>query len=553
MAHKMKFPATVRGGIRASVVALVMFGAIFSATEIFADEIKIDPAVAGESKTGREWSDVAAMKKRMAKKILAAFPDSDKGISSKSVDEFLKAPENRMLLARWYFVELAGDKVIAAAVEKSAERRTFLRFLSSPEWLEGYLYSGEPKNADTFLEMMLAILKKYPDAEKDPMLRKIATTTAAEFSRNGWSKDDPARVARRYKFFADSWKGEKLNVLFDDLDYWDMRIVCGWKGNDEYGNEYSLRWSRDNVKLSEKGYASPTEIHQLNYRLFSKLGDSVQTGEYYAPFRKHFSNKRGETNKPAMAFEVGAVCGGVSHFGATGAIANGIPALTMGEPGHCAFAVRVNGQWRANNTLSFRRQAHWRCFGGPEAGSWAFLILMQDMFSDQKNTVPALRKYALAKFFAAQDKRKKAAAELYEFSLAQQPLNYIVWRDYCDYAKEQKAKGGFWMKANEKAVSAFIEKYPDVCARVLERFIYPNLFPLVKDDKTKLEIAEKFFKNLDALGPSSWEMEKFWDAQKKYFGDAGGKYVALGKTMLKDKKEYKTLFDNWAAGNPRKE
>ncbi len=530
-------------------VAIAIFASLSFAPQVLPDDIKIDPELLGESGTGKEWSEPKIVKQDLARKITAALPSKGKDVSAKAIDEFLKSPENRLNLARWYFVELAGPDAITAETSKSSDRRIFLRFLSSPEWLEGYLYSGDAKETGEFLTMLMAILRKDQEAEKEPMLRKIATATAAEFSRNGWGKGDPARVIRRYKFFAESWKGEKLNSVFDDLDFWDMRIVCGWKGNDAYGNEFSMRWARDNIKLSEGGYAGGA-IHQLHYRLFNKAGDSVQTGEYYAPFRKHFGNKRGETNMPAMAYEVGAVCGGVSHFGATGAVSNGVPALTMGEPGHCAFAVRSNGKWSANNSISFRRNAHWRFFGGWETGTWAFLIMMQDMLSD-KNTVPAMRKAALAKFFASQGKRKEAIA-LYDLSIAQQPLNYLVWRDYCEYAKAQKAKAPFWKKMNEKAIAAFETKYPDVCAKVLEKFIYPNLFPLVQDDNAKLEIAEKFLEKLDSLGPSSWEMESFWDTQKKYLGGAGGKYVERGKTLLKGKKEYETLFNNWAAGNPRK-
>ncbi len=528
-----------------------VFAAFSGVPENFADEIKIDPALNGESQTGREWTDPAAVKKKLAKKIASAFPSAEK-LNAKAADDFLRSAENRMLLARWYFLEVAGTDAVKSVTENKNSRKDFFRFLSSAEWLEGFLYSGEPLNSDDFLNYLMFILKKYPNVFEEPMLRKIATATAGEFSRNGWSKGNSARIARRYKFFADSWSKGMLNSTFDELDFWDMRIVCGWKGNNAgYDNETSLRWSRDNVKLPEKGYAGQA-IHQLHYRLFSKLGDSVQTGDYYAPFRNYFSkNKSKELCIPAMAFEVGAVCGGVSHFGATGAASNGVPALTMGEPGHCSFAVRSNGKWHPNNSISWDRIAHWKYFGSWETGSWAFLVMLQDMYDDGKNTFPALRKYALAKLFASIEKRKEAIA-LYEASLAQQPLNYLVWRDYCNFAKEQKAGLSFWMKANDKAIEAFNKKYPDVASKVLEKFVYPNLFPLLKDEKTKLEVVEKFLKNLDALGPSSWAMEKFWDAQRKLLGNASDKFVALGKNSLKDKKEYKTLFDNWAAGNPRK-
>ena len=39
----------------------------------------------------------------------------------------------------------------------------------------------------------------------------------------------------------------------------------------------------------------------------------------------------------ALMHEVGAVCGGVSKFGVAMAQAFGIPAMPVGQPGHCAF------------------------------------------------------------------------------------------------------------------------------------------------------------------------------------------------------------------------
>ena len=72
-----------------------------------------------------------------------------------------------------------------------------------------------------------------------PVVKKIATGVAGEFSRRGWFDDEfendkeearkkgPTRIYARFKFFAESWREKRLNMLFDDLDYWDTRIVVG--------------------------------------------------------------------------------------------------------------------------------------------------------------------------------------------------------------------------------------------------------------------------------------------------------------------------------------
>ena len=529
-----------------SVYRAIVLPLLFAACPLGADEIKIDPELNGESQLGREWLDAKTIFKELERKIFSALP-AEKARNAKDTDAFLKDPANRMALARWYFMEVAGAEAVVAQIDKLSDRRVFFQFLSDLDWLEGYLYTGRPERADKFLEMLLAIAKRDKEMLKDSMRRKIAMATAAEFSRHGWSLDSPSRAVKRYNFFAESRDGGKLNALFDELDYWDMRVVCGWKGDNDFGNEYSMRWARDNVKLTEEGYASATDIHQLDYRLWNKAGDSVHNSDYYAPFRPYFSTKKGEVNMSAMALDVGAVCGGISHYGVAGAVANGIPAVTMGEPGHCAFAVRVNGVWRDNNSVSYKRDLHWTLL---EGRTWAFIHLAQDLFSDKKKTQQSFRKAALARFYA--DKKRAAALSLYGQALSTQPKNYLVWIDYCNYLKEQKAPKKYWSVVNKKIIDAFTEKYPDVTATALQKYVYPNLFASVKSDKEKLEVYAEFMEKIKAVGPATWDMESFWDYQSEQLSADGKKqFVELGKKHFKGKGEFEKNFNDWASGNSR--
>lgn len=535
-----------RNPFSAQTLGAFSLSLLFALSPLCADEIRIDPELNGESQIGREWLDGKATFSELEQKILSALP-ADKARNAKEVEAFLKDPKNRMTLARWYFMDVAGTDAVVAQIDKLSDRRMFFQFLSDLDWLEGYLYTGRPERADKFLEMFLTIARREKEMLKDPMLRKIAMATAAEFSRNGWSLDTPSRVVKRYRFFSDSWKEGKLNVLFDDLDYWDMRVVCGWKGNNDFGDEYSMRWARDNVKLTEEGYASGYDIHQLDYRLWNKAGDSVHNNDYYAPFRPHFTTKRGEINMSAMSLEVGAVCGGISHYGVAGAVSNGIPAITMGEPAHCAFAVRVNGVWRDNNSVSYKRDLHWTLL---EGRTWAFLHLIQDVFSDKKRTQQSFRKAALARFYA--DKKRAAALSLYGQALSTQPKNYLVWIDYCNYLKEQKAPQKHWIVANNKIISAFTEKYPDVTATALKNYVYPNLFNFIKKDEDRLKIYAGFMEKMNAVGPATWDMESFWDFQAEQLSAEGKRqFKELGKKLFKGKGEFEKNFNDWANGNSR--
>lgn len=509
------------------------------------DIIKIDKAVLGDSLVGNEWKDVRRQKRNLANKILDLLPE--KKLSDKDVNAFLKNPANRLLLARWYFVDSFGNAVGNAA--KSKEKKILFQVLSSEEWLNGFVYSGRLDNAHAFLPLFMKIAAIDSGMPKDPVTRKIATTTAGEFSRQKYYEDS-SRVLRRYRFFAKSYRENTLNSLFSELDFWDMRIVCGWISHNGPGwdNEISLRWSRDNVKLPEWGYAGQA-IHQLHYRLFSKGGDTVHGADYYKAYEPIFTGKNG-VNQAAMAYEVGAVCGGVSHFGATGAIANGVPAITMGEPGHCAFATRNNNVWRDNNSINWRRSTHWTQTGERE---WAFMTAMQDAFGDQKTCLAAMQRIALAKLFSKTG-NERGTKILAIQAIETQPNNYLVWQEAVEILNKEKEQSlAVWQKLHDLAIEGFASKYSNVAARCLQKLIYPQLLPLVENDKKKVETLVSIWKKTETHGPASWDMESFWDAQKALAGNAGTQFVAATKSALKGKKDYEQLFNNWAAGNPRKE
>jgi len=140
-----------------------------------------------------------------------------------------------------------------------------------------------------------------------------------------------------------------------------------------HGGRESQVWLRDNVKLPIQRYRSA--CWQVPYRGYNCFGDSVQTWKYYFPFEGSFPSFT------EMTRFVGGVCGRLSGYGAAAAVANGIPATTMGEPGHCAYAVRLaRGKWAPAYSLSWKRSVHVHQYGP----SWQMLVLTDRMMSDEK-------------------------------------------------------------------------------------------------------------------------------------------------------------------------
>lgn len=535
--------------------------------------------------SGGEWGEIEKHRKNLERKISSDF----KTWSTSEVDKFLKDEENRSDLASWQLIKACdvGEdlKALKILTKKSAYRRFLAEFAGDADWIEGYLYTAPSKNVLIFLQLLKNFADKDPEVKTDPIIKKIATTTAGEFTRRDWLDDEfekdkeeakkngPTRIYNRFKFYSVSWRKKRLNILFDDLDYWDMRIITGVTGrtnNIYFGSEASLRWGQDNVKLPEAGYASGRDIFQMPYRLWSKVGDSIHNSDYYAPFMSWYKR-----NQLKRAREVGCVCGGVSHYGASAACANGIPAVTMGEPGHCAFAVRVEGKWRDNNSIVWDRGVHWRLW---DENSWSFLHLTQAVYGDKENVMQAFRIATLAKLAANLQKPKdEVVTALYEYALKKQPLNFPIWRNYLRYAQTQKKDKAFWKKAHKDILDAFMPAFPDCAATLLGKHLYPAVLPELNDSE-KLALFLEYWGKIDGLGtPGRWDFESVWNYQINTLGDGGvaasakpfeknynakepqkpgsdpakQTYKEKVGAVLAGKKEYTEFFNRWKNGESR--
>ncbi len=457
--------------------------------------IKETPFI-GKEFNGTAWSKADSIQRKLASRIGKNLGNR----SDKDIMAFLSKPQNRLDLAQWQLIQHAGaDKISSLA--STPDGRSFLSaFANNLEWLEGFLFSGPVGNADKALSILSDIVKEAPDTVSDPMLRKIAAATSAEFARSGWEHD---KAIARNKFYASSWKEGKLNREFDNLDYWDMRIVCGCKGNNGFGNVESLTWQRDNVRLPAEQYTGA--CWQAPYRLNNISGDSIHGADYYRPYDRFFSG-----NQAQMTRDVGGVCGGLSHYGAFAACANGIPALPMGEPGHCAYTVRVNGKWTPAYSLSWQRGAHW-CFW--DEHTWAFLELTQALYSDHFRTRISDQVSAIARFLTATNKQNTAIG-LYELATDIQPLNFPVWREYCGLVKTKAPNDAKkWTQINDAVCKAFAPDFSDVCAQTLMKHVYPQLFQCVKTPTDRLKIFHTSLKQFDNMGSCRWDVENFLNKQ----------------------------------------
>lgn len=493
--------------------------------------------------------------RRLASKIVGGL----KKKQDKDILEFIagkQGPKNRLMLAQWAILHNA-DATQFAALAGDAKMRSFLgKFMNNLHWIESFVYAGACSKPEAAIEILAALAEHDPDilAEDDSakpksgsrkkskaaelrpgtnaMKRRIATAVAAEYGRNGWTFKDEEEAKKyenllppgtdlsdrfalakaRYDYFVDSWQRKLLNPIFDQLDDWDLRIVCGWKDKMGFGSAKTLAWSRDNASLPEE--EAYNAACQVPYRLVSLFGDSIHTPYYYKPFEYYYY---GNFNKETR--DIGAVCGGVSHFGVTSCIASGIPAMTMGEPGHCAYAVRVDNKWKRNFSISPKHSMHWRLW---DEESFSFIDLAQELFSDGYRTKVSQYVATIADVLSL-NKNPKYAVVTYELATDIQPLNFPAWRKYFLHLKDALPDDlKKWMQVNQAFCKGMGSVHPEICSTVLTKYVYPTLMGLARTRDDKLKICEDFLKNMDKPeDEQKWGLENLLQSQAALFGAVG--------------------------------
>lgn len=516
--------------------------------------------------TGSNWRQPAMLERRLAGQLRQAL----KKIDQKGVMEFLKKPENRLMLAQWELLHLADMDALSKLMKDRETAEDLALLLNDLPWVSSFVYDGQLEKPEIALAMVRHFRQNDPNMDKDVLYeggtenagntkpglkRRIAAAVAVQFTRNGWygdgreltpeeieelkilgnmgeprrrgkkEKNDIFKSAReRYEFFAESADKELLHSGFATLPDWLMHIVCGWKGNNLFGTATTMRWLRDNCSAPAMRYTGMA--FQVPYLPLNVTGDVIFSNFYYEPFQSLYPD-----NFAKMTRDVGAVCGGLSHFGTSSACANGVPAVTMGEPGHCAYAVYVDGKWHPSNTVSEDRHPHWSCWG---EYSWSAFEMMTSMFQNGARTRDAQMVATMASVLAAH-KNPVNALKLYELSATMQPLNQPIWGMYMETAaKSLKRQPRKWLGVNEFICSSVAPQHPAMCASFLTENIYPSMLATLRSPKQKIVAFETLFNNFNVNEKAEWDIDKLLDMQ----------YASLGKSRSLKKEFFSKLFDS---------
>jgi hypothetical protein len=220
---------------------------------------------------------------------------------------------------------------------------TLAWLLSTPEALDGLVLGGPIDGSWTQAMAVLHAVVTSVDGTRDGLGLRVALATALTWSEpvKAMADDAPIDPVARVRSFL-AWDREgQLDPSFRTLSVWELRYVVGsWATDDD------LAWARANIKADcrARGKIGDAVHGMVKYTLHNKEGVSVQEG------RKFYG---GRPMTLPVIVEVGGVCGAISRFGSSMCQAFGIPAMPVGQPGHCAFIWQKEPHaWSLNNDVS---------------------------------------------------------------------------------------------------------------------------------------------------------------------------------------------------------
>ncbi len=390
-----------------------------------------------------------------------------------------------------YPVDLAKCKKVLKAI------------LADAEWMEQIAFSGEMHKFARVVQIIAAIADADSGALNKGVERDTTTAVALEYARYDIKTVD---AIDRACYYLKYWRMGRLNSSFDNLPMHHRRVACGWKPNHRSGTITAFEWALNNIHLPDWQY--PDSCWRCSYVLDNVYGDSVHGSYYFAPWEGVYTD-----NHMALTQYVGGVCGGLSHFGASAACANGVPALTNGEPAHCAYIVLVNGRWTPAYSLTWERGLHWN----PWDNNYTFssLHLTDDFLaSDKKEQARLSNAYrVLARIY--RDKKEVAKAQdCYDKAAQAAPLNYPMWKEYAAFLGQNMPKNAAaWKKLNTRLCKGVVSAYPEQAAELLKQGILNSMADSGMSVGELADACALFWENASIMGPDRWYVENFADAQ----------------------------------------
>lgn len=374
--------------------------------------------------------------------------------------------------------------------------------LASEEWQHEFLDSGPVDNPLEALRILAGIWESDPALATDPIDRGMATACALESPRRKWTLSE---VLPRYRFFTDKWDQGLLNAMYRDLSVFERRYLARGVQHTRFNTLASMQYHNDEVCLPSEKYTGA--CWYARWILHNPFGDSIHGPQYYAPFNQSWSNYA------EIVRNIGGVCGSLSNFGAAAALANGIPAVTMGEPGHCAYAVMTKpGHWQPAYSLSWKRGTHTSFHGS----SWGWHILVTTAQQDVTATRRSGDLRRLAKHYARRNNFPQALATL-ETARRAHPTDWENWILSVEILEQSKLGSASWQELHQDVIAHLAPLSGEIAFDLLHQKIYPKILSRMNNNQPSTVLAAAH-RAIDGWGTGRWDFQRTLKDQLKLFG-----------------------------------
>ena len=145
------------------------------------------------------WADPEKIYFTLADRVLSKLGKMD----DKAILKYMQDPASRLDLARITLIRKAGSQGIRTVSVRPKGKELLGALSRDLNWMTNLLHSGPSQNMEQALCFLETIYGKVGEKElENPVTRRIATTTALEFAREGWSESD---MLNRFNYYNDVW------------------------------------------------------------------------------------------------------------------------------------------------------------------------------------------------------------------------------------------------------------------------------------------------------------------------------------------------------------
>lgn len=392
------------------------------------------------------------------------------------VNKVLGSQSLRHQLAMHRLYQVADCEQFDKFIASDAGKEFLGRFTKDYAWMITTLCQGVPvvrnnshegkdlnnRYSEALIRMAI-IAKKYPMIWRNEKLKEVAATIAFSTPFRNY---DRAFTLRSFGYFFESMQNKELIPQFYEYEPWLLRYVT-WHGE-------TSRW------LQTRYSVPPQQLHgmawNVHYRLWNIFDDSIHSHSYAEPWD-------GVTGEFQVNVDVGGVCGAISKVGSLTANSHGAPCITMGQPGHCAYAYYdfAKNTWYRSNDVSRPSYPHHVILEHAFHG-FTELQLAVDTFQPYDQYIKAAHVNWLGHLLAS-DNQNQLAERCLAMSVQQKPKAFDFRNDYLQFlCKKERIEKGQIINELKSAVTAFIA-YPDQAWQLIQ-----NAQPLFD----KLSPTEKF-------------------------------------------------------------